>query len=604
MTDDRQWIQARLPAYQVGDVIGRGGCGVVLSGFHRKLQRPVAIKQIPPQFASDMDVHRRFAAEARLMASLDHPHVVSVYDYVEEDDLCLLVLEYLPGDTVEKRFTTTGFTAAGALAVALSCAAGLEAAHRAGILHRDIKPSNLMFAASGALKITDFGIAKIIGGNDTLLTRAGEVLGTPAYIAPEQARGLELGPATDVYALATMIYRLLSGDLPFPPAADTMALMFMHAFQPPRPLTEVAPAVPRPIADAVMRGLATDPADRYGSAEDFGIALADPAVAVWGSDWLGPVGIPVIGSDSILAAATGSRSKATAAPRASTLGATLPSSPTTSPVYPMTQPPRGGVDLVDVKRDDVVAVRDVVRAGSPRSPWIVCALLALASIAVAWFGIGTPTRGGDLKAGQVTVAGVDPTAVPEVVIDMSKPIPMTVSTPGVDAVGLSMTLGGIQIGNHAAALNPRQPSAATVPPPINPYLVAGTATGEVTLLVHGTATGHYAFAMRSTQRAITTVAALGAAVAALFAAAHIESCLRSLRRRRNRFSATLGLPAAAALLAAAVALLIWVGFGREPAAATVTGAAVLAAASGVAAVVGARRGAVEFRTLRLRLTRP
>ncbi|MDH6243910.1 serine/threonine-protein kinase [Mycobacterium sp. OTB74] len=302
--DDRQRVQDRLPGYQVGDQIGHGGSSVVLAGTHRRLERPVAIKQIRSQFATDPNVRRQFATEARLIASLDHPHVVSIYDYIEDDDLCLLVMEYLPGGTVEKRITTTGFNTAAALAVALSCAAGLEAAHQAGILHRDIKPSNLMFSASGAVKLTDFGIAEVVGDKDAHPTHPSEVFGTPAYIAPEQARGMELSPATDIYALATMLYRLLSGDLPFPSAPDPIDTLFMHAFDAPRPLVDMAPSVPTPIADVVMRGLATDPADRYGSADEFGIALASAAVALWGPNWLGSVGIPVNGSDSILVAAT------------------------------------------------------------------------------------------------------------------------------------------------------------------------------------------------------------------------------------------------------------------------------------------------------------
>lgn len=298
-------VRAALPGYEIGGQIGRGGCGVVLAGVHRGLHRRVAIKQIPPHFADDMQVRRRFVDEARVMAALDHPHVVPVYDYIEHDDLCLLVLEYLPGGTVENRFITAGFEATAAVAVALSCAAGLDAAHRSGILHRDVKPSNLMFAANGALKLTDFGIAKIVGGEDTLVTKAGEIIGTPSYIAPEQVRGNQLSPATDVYALATMLYQLLSGVLPFPTGSDALALLFAHAYSDPVPLTEVAPFVPHPIADAVMRGLASDPAERYDSAETFGIAIAETAAHLWGTNWLTPVGIPVIGADTIIAAATG-----------------------------------------------------------------------------------------------------------------------------------------------------------------------------------------------------------------------------------------------------------------------------------------------------------
>ena len=123
-------------------------------------------------------------------------------------------MEQLPGGTLWSRFSTEGFTPPAAAAAVLASIAGLQAAHEHHILHRDVKPENLMFSASGALKVTDFGIAKVVGGEGTLATRAGEVVGTPAYIAPEQARGAALSPATDVYAVATMFYELLSGQLP------------------------------------------------------------------------------------------------------------------------------------------------------------------------------------------------------------------------------------------------------------------------------------------------------------------------------------------------------------------------------------------------------
>src|SRR6202011_4239420 len=115
--------------------IGRGGCAVVRSAPHLKLARQVAIKQVPPNFAADAMVRRRFASEARLMATIDHPHVVPVYDYVEDADLCLLVMEYLPGGTVDGRFRKEGFDAASAIAVTLASAAGLHAAHQRGVLH-------------------------------------------------------------------------------------------------------------------------------------------------------------------------------------------------------------------------------------------------------------------------------------------------------------------------------------------------------------------------------------------------------------------------------------------------------------------------------------
>ena len=307
MEVERQLIADALPAYEVGGVVGQGGFGVVLAGRHRQLDRRVAIKQLSRTVAADVAVRRRFAAEARVLASLDHPHVVPVYDFVEREDLCLLVMELLPGGTLRDRSTTTGFTAPHAVAVSLACAAGLNAAHERGVLHRDVKPENMLFAASGALKVTDFGIAKVVGGTETLLTRAGEVVGTPAYMAPEQVRGGELSPATDVYALATMTYELLSGVLPFTADGNAMSLLFKHVHEAPIPLREVAPGVPTPVADAVMHGLTTDPAERFASAVSFGTALAEAGTEAWGWGWLSADGMPVVsGAERIVAPTRGS----------------------------------------------------------------------------------------------------------------------------------------------------------------------------------------------------------------------------------------------------------------------------------------------------------
>lgn len=286
MTDPYGAIRGALPAYDVTGQLGRGGWGVVLAGHHRQLGRPVAIKQLPPNFASDAVVRSRFTSEARLLASLDHPHVVPVYDFVDQDGLCLLVMELLPKGSVWERFKADGFSGPSAVAVALAVAAGLKSAHDGGILHRDIKPENLMFAANGALKVTDFGIAKMVGGGETLATKAGDVLGTPAYMAPEQARGLELTPATDIYALSTVLYELLAGKLPFPDEPDPMALLFKHAFEPPVPLHQAAPSVPPEVADVVMHGLATDPGARFATAEAFGSALSAASYRQWGPSWL------------------------------------------------------------------------------------------------------------------------------------------------------------------------------------------------------------------------------------------------------------------------------------------------------------------------------
>lgn len=605
MTSEEQRIREALPGYDVGGQIGKGGCGVVLSGMHLRLRRPVAIKQIPPQFADDAAVRRRFVDEAQLMAALDHPHVVPVYDFVEQGDLCLLVMEYLPGGTVADRFAHEGFDATSAMAVALACAAGLDAAHQRGVLHRDVKPSNLMFARNGAVKLTDFGIAKIVGGDDTLVTRAGEIVGTPSYIAPEQARGQELTPATDIYALATMLYQLLAGVLPFPPGEDSMSTLFMHAFEQPTPLTEAAPAVPEPIADVVMRGLATDPTERFSSAEAFGIALAEPAADCWGTDWLAPVGIPVIGADTIVAAATGTsrRPGSPTRPQTATMRA-VPPGPHSAPtrrIRPAQPLPRPRVELAEVARDDVAPVQQVVKFASPRVPFLVAALLGVVAIAVAVIGVGSAPRGGDLPPGSATVAGVDPTIGEPVEVDMSRPIAVTVAGLPADSVALSLDIAGTSLGRHDAPLVPAGPApAAEVPAPVNPYVLAGNLTGQLQLLDGETTTGTYRFGMRTSQSPLTTAVAVGVVVLALFAAAYIESYIRALRRGRSRLSGSLGLPLSAAGLAVAVVGAAWVLLGHEPTLPTVIGSVAVAAAAGIAATVGAMRIGRKYRYRRRR----
>ena len=341
MNFDRELISSALPAYDVGDELGQGGMGVVVSGQHRQLGRRVAIKQMPEAFATDPGVRRRFTAEAQVLASLDHPHVVPVYDFVEREGVCLLVMELLPGGTLRSRVAAGGCTAPYAVAVSLACLSGLSAAHRRGILHRDVKPENMLFAASGVLKVTDFGIAKVIGGPGTVLTRVGDVVGTPAYIAPEQVRGGKLTPATDVYALATMLYEMLAGVFPFSTEneGDELALLFKHAYEKPVPLRDVAPGVPDPVAAVVMRGLATEPADRFETAEAFGVALAEAATQAWGPGWLAAEQVPIMDAGPMTGAVghlSGPRPAASAAgPTLASAGPDLLSAgPTLSPAGP------------------------------------------------------------------------------------------------------------------------------------------------------------------------------------------------------------------------------------------------------------------------------
>ncbi len=207
MLIDRSLVEAALPGYTVEGDLGRGGYGLVLAGQHRLIGRKVAIK-ILLDTSDDPGLRARFLAEARVLAELDHPHIVRIHDYVEHEGTCLLVMELLSGGTLKQRIS------AGPVSPETTCSIGLAAAalanaHMQGVLHRDVKPDNIMFAGDGLLKVTDFGIAKIFDGAETT---ASAILGTPRYMAPEQIMGVRLFPSTDLYALAGVLYEMIPAD--------------------------------------------------------------------------------------------------------------------------------------------------------------------------------------------------------------------------------------------------------------------------------------------------------------------------------------------------------------------------------------------------------
>ncbi|MGE0879985.1 MAG: serine/threonine-protein kinase [Acidimicrobiia bacterium] len=297
----RKLLEQALPNYEIGGELGRGAFGVVVEARHRTLGRRVAVKQLPQAFAADSAMRERFLTEARVVASLNHPHIVPVHDFVEHDGLCLFVMELLGHGSLWDRLTGPGLTTDAACASALATASALHYAHERGVLHRDIKPENLLFAEGGVLKLTDFGIARLRDA-DARLTTDGTVVGTPAYMAPEQVTGGELGPAADLYSTGVMLYELLAGKLPFAAAATSTQALLQHLQEQPRPLRELAPAVPAEIAAVVHRCLEKQPADRYPSAEAFGVALAEAATASFGTGWLARSGIDLLGSAPMVAA--------------------------------------------------------------------------------------------------------------------------------------------------------------------------------------------------------------------------------------------------------------------------------------------------------------
>lgn len=302
MALDQELLEGALPRYEIGEEIGRGGWGIVLRGRHRDLGRDVAIKQLPRAFGADPLVRERFVAEARLVASLDHPHIVPVFDFVEHEGLCVIVMELASGGTLWDRFSDEGLETDQAVGTVLAAAVGLHHAHQAGVLHRDVKPENILFSGAGTAKIADFGIAKSLGSEAAARTATGSVIGTPAYMAPEQVTGDELSPATDVYSLAVVLYELLSGELPYRAVTEPVAQLFQHVNDAPRPMVEVRAGVHEALEAVTMRALSKSPADRSASAEEFAVELAEAATAALGPGWLARSGIPVMSATSVVAA--------------------------------------------------------------------------------------------------------------------------------------------------------------------------------------------------------------------------------------------------------------------------------------------------------------
>lgn len=259
--------------YRIDKRIGEGGMAVVYRGYDLVLNRPVAIKTLHPQLAADPTIRARFIHEAQAVAGFSHPHIVEVYDVGEERGAPYIVMEYVPGESLNEIIASEGPFAPDDVAALLDqVGSALDYAHERGLVHRDIKPQNILVTRSGQAKVVDFGIAK--GLTDTTLTAAGASLGTVQYASPEQISGLIATPVSDVYSLAVIAFEMLTKRLPF--NADTpVGIAMQHVrVAPPRPST-LNPEVPTAVDAIVLRGLAKDPAQRYQSAGQFAAAMTN-----------------------------------------------------------------------------------------------------------------------------------------------------------------------------------------------------------------------------------------------------------------------------------------------------------------------------------------
>ena len=272
---------SRLGGFDIGGVIGAGGMGVVYRARDPKLRREVALKVLPAEFAADEVRLQRFQREAQAVAALNHPNVVTIYSVEESDGIHFLVMELIDGPSLVNLIPSGGLPLTQVLRYALPIADAMVAAHQQSIVHRDLKPANVMIRADGRVKVLDFGLAKVApaitehgDGTTELLTDKLNVVGTTAYMSPEQAEGRTVDPRSDIFSFGVMLYEMATGTRPFT-GDSSLAILTSILRDDPRPLFEVKPELPFDYDRIVRRCLAKDPTRRYQTALDVRTELDD-----------------------------------------------------------------------------------------------------------------------------------------------------------------------------------------------------------------------------------------------------------------------------------------------------------------------------------------
>ena len=252
-------------SYQVISQLGQGGMATVYKAYHASLDRYVALKVLHPAFKEDVTFHARFQREARVLAKLEHAHIVPIYDFAEHEGQPYLVMKYIEGDTLKSRLINGPATLTETLHVVDAVGSALAYAHKQGILHRDIKPSNIIITPDDTYYLSDFGLARIASAGESTLSQD-TLLGTPNYISPEQAQGLaDLDGRTDIYSLGVVLYEMIVGRVPF--SGDTpFSVIHDHIYSPLPPPSVVNPSISEPLEKFLLKALAKDRSDRFADA--------------------------------------------------------------------------------------------------------------------------------------------------------------------------------------------------------------------------------------------------------------------------------------------------------------------------------------------------
>ncbi|GAA2977024.1 serine/threonine-protein kinase [Streptomyces fulvorobeus] len=267
--------------YELASILGQGGMGQVWTAYDQRLDRRVAVKLLRPDRVAGPvgndavgELRRRFVRECRVTAQVDHPGLVTVHDAGDDEDHLFLVMQYVEGaDLADHLAEHAPYPWPWAVAVAAQLCAVLSAVHAVPIVHRDLKPRNVMVRPDGTVTVLDLGVASVLDTDTTRLTHTGSPIGSPAYMAPEQAMGGAVGPYTDLYALGVLLHELLSGDVPFA-GSTALGVLHRHLYEPPLPVRHLRPEVPAQLEALVLRLLAKDPQARPASAQEVYETLA------------------------------------------------------------------------------------------------------------------------------------------------------------------------------------------------------------------------------------------------------------------------------------------------------------------------------------------
>jgi len=271
-------VGQKIGSFEIEEIIGRGGMGVVYLAHDTKLERSVAIKSIPPKLAGDSTTRTRFHREAKLLASLNHPNIAVIYEIIEQEEGAnYLILEYVPGQTLAQRIAREPLKLEEAFLIGQQIAEAVSAAHEKGVIHRDLKPGNIKITPEGKVKVLDFGLAKASSSEaiteETAVTQPGRVMGTPAYMSPEQARGKPTDKRSDIWSFGCIMYQMLTGQLPFEgeTATDTLARIIER-----QPDWEILPeSTPMNIRVLTRRCLEKDPRRRLQHIGDVAIEIGE-----------------------------------------------------------------------------------------------------------------------------------------------------------------------------------------------------------------------------------------------------------------------------------------------------------------------------------------